>query len=68
MEQKLYDLYRYNDLRVLYDDGKLALDDIWAEDWLVIQAIILEDNIYRTELKEQEQRLKNDPAFNKFKL
>ena len=58
MEEKLHQLYRYQDLRVLYEDDKITLEDIWAEDWLVMQSLMLKDNTYRRELKERQERMK----------
>ena len=42
---------------MLYDDEKIGLAEIWAEDWLVIQAITLEEAKYKRELNASRQRL-----------
>jgi len=40
-----------------YDSDKIGLDDMWDQDWAVVQRLIVERERHKQELKEQAERV-----------
>ena len=59
MKNDLMRYHKYADLMRLYEKNKKSLDDIWDEDWFVIQAMIVEQAQYKQEKAEEAERIKN---------
>lgn len=52
----------------LYENDKRSLDNIWDEDWAVIQALMIERDAYKIEKAEEAERIKNLLGNNQGKI
>jgi len=68
MKDDLNRYHKYADLMHLYENDKRSLDNIWDEDWAVIQALIMERDTYKIEKAEEAERIKNLLGNNQGKL
>lgn len=59
VKKDLHRYHKYADLMRLYEANKKGLDDIWDEDWCVVQALIIEKDIYKQEKAEEAERIQN---------
>lgn len=57
--EDLFRYHKYADMMKLYELNKKGLDDIWDEDWSVIQAMLVEREQYKVEKSEEAERIKN---------
>ena len=59
MKDDLMRYHKYADLMKLYENNKRSMDDIWDEDWSVVQAMLVEREQYKEEKSEEAERIKN---------
>ena len=57
MKDGLLKYHKYSDLLRLFELEKLSLDDIWDEDWFLIQAIVHEKESYKIQKAEEAERI-----------
>lgn len=57
MTQGLDTYHKYKDLYTLYQADKKGLDDIWDEDWLVVQQLMIQEDIYKKEKNAEAERI-----------
>ena len=49
--------HKYHDLLKLYEADKRTLDDIWDEDWFVIQSMLFEKQRFKEQKEEEAKRI-----------
>jgi len=40
-----------------YENDKMGLDDMWDQDWAIVQRLIVERERHKNDLKEQAERV-----------
>jgi hypothetical protein len=61
----LFWVHKYADLLKLYELDKVSLDDLWDEDWAIIQNILFEKQAYKIQKSEEAERVQRLLGENK---
>lgn len=57
MQEGLERLHKYADMMKRYDGDKISLDDMWDQDWAIVQRMIVAREQHKQELKDQAERV-----------